>query len=348
MAVARFDPAQYYSRQIALKEIGEEGQKRLRRSRVAVIGIGGIGTVSALYLTLVGVGSLVLVDQDTVELHNLHRQILFSVEDLRLPKAEVAARKLMRVNPEVDISSISDNLREENVEEILLGVNVVVDGLDNMQSRYIINSACSRLSIPYVFGGAIAMEGNVSVFHPPETPCLECVLPAFDDRYLPGCDTRGVLGATAGIIGSIQAMETVKLLAGVEDTLKGKLLVCDFRRMDFEKIEIFRRQGCSVCGTIAAEGIKRSKQLFWLCGGDTVNVNPIKPIELNLDGTISKLRERFTILATSPIVVVFRHGQSEVSLFRNGRMLIKGVAVESEALKMYNEVSGFFAMFDRS
>jgi adenylyltransferase/sulfurtransferase len=342
MAVARFDPAQYYSRQIALKEIGEEGQKRLRRSRAAVIGVGGIGTVSALYLTLAGVGSLVLVDQDTVELHNLHRQILFSMEDLRLPKAEVAARKLMRVNPEVDISSISDNLREENVEEILRGVNVVVDGLDNMQSRYIINSACSRLSIPYVFGGAIAMEGNVSVFHPPETPCLECVLPAFDDRYLPGCDIRGVLGATAGIIGSIQAMEAVKLLAGVEDTLKGKLLVCDFRRMDFEKIEIFRRQGCSVCGETVFPQVKRSERLVWLCGGDTVNVNPAVTIDINLEKTLQQLEVRFEVLANSTVVVVFRYGELEVSLFKNGRMLIKGAVTEEEALQTYRELSHFF------
>jgi molybdopterin/thiamine biosynthesis adenylyltransferase len=344
MAVARFDPTQYYSRQIALKEIGEEGQERLRRSKVAVIGVGGIGTVSSLYLTLAGVGSLVLVDQDTVELHNLHRQILFSMEDLRLPKAEVAAKRLARVNPEVSILSMSDNLSEENAEEILKGANVVVDGLDNMRTRYIINSACSRLGLPYVFGGAIAMEGNVSVFHPPETPCLECVLPAFDDGNLPGCDTRGVLGATAGIIGSIQAMETVKLLTGVKDTLKGKLLVCDFRRMDFEKVEIFRRQGCGVCGDGATERPKILEQLFWLCGGDTVNVNPIRPVELNLESTLSKLREKFTILATSPVVVVFRDRESEVSLFKNGRMLIKGVAAESEALKIYNEISVFFAV----
>jgi len=348
MVEAKFDPVQYYSRQIVLKEMGKQGQSRLRQSRVAVVGVGGIGTVSALYLALAGVGHLVLVDQDTVELHNLHRQILFAVEDLRLPKAEIAARKLKNVNPEVNVQAISDNLREENVDEILGKVDLVVDGLDNMRTRYIINSACSRFNIPYVFGGAIAMEGNVSVFHPPETPCLECVLPEFDDRYLLGCDTRGVLGATAGIVGSIQAMEAIKLLAGINDTLKGKLLVCDFRRMEFEKIEIFKRQNCRICGEKTVTKISHPRRLVWLCGGETANVNPDVPTSLNLESTLQELQRGFEILAKSSFVIVFRYGKLEISLFRNGRMLIKGVVTEEEALQTYRELSRVFVKAEKS
>jgi len=337
-----FDTAEYYGRQLVLKELGKQGQDRLRKARAAVIGIGGIGTASALYLALAGVGNLVLVDQDTVELHNLHRQILFTVQDLRLPKAEVAARRLMEANPDVKTLPVPDNLREENVEEIVREVDVVVDGLDNMRTRYILNSACSRLGIPYVFGGAIAMEGNLSVFHPPETPCLECVLPAIDDRNLPSCDTRGVLGATAGIVGAIQAMETIKLLAGIEDTLKGKLLVCDFRRMEFDKIEIFKRRDCGVCGDKVRPRLERAEQLVWLCGRETINVNPVEPTDLDLEKTLQQLRIKFDVLARSSVVIVFRYDSLEVSLFRNGRMLIKGVAAEGEALRIYRELSSFF------
>jgi len=343
MTTVPFDPARYYSRQIVLKELGEQGQRRLEGSRVAVIGVGGIGTVSALYLTLAGVGDIILVDQDTVELHNLHRQILFSIDDIRLPKAEVAARKLKAVNPEVDVIPVPDNLREENVEEALGKVDLVVDGLDNMRTRYIVNSACRRLRIPYVFGGAIAMEGNVSVFHPPETPCLECVLPAFDDRHLPGCDTRGVLGATAGIIGSIQAMEAIKLLAGIGDTLKGRLLVCDFRQMEFEKIQIFKREDCGICGTGTAPRLAPSDRLVWLCGRDTVNINPAKPVDLDLEKAEENLKQRHEVLARSSIVLVFRYGAAEVSLFRNGRMLIKGAMNEEEALQIYQKASQHLA-----
>ncbi len=342
MTTALFDPARYYSRQIVLKELGEQGQRKLRQSTVAVIGVGGIGTASALYLALAGVGSLILVDQDTVELHNLHRQILFSLEDLRLPKAEVAARKLKTVNPEVNLIQVPDNLREENIKETLEKADLVVDGLDNMRTRYMVNSACYRLRIPYVFGGAIAMEGNVSVFHPPETPCLECVLPAFDDRHLPGCDTRGVLGATAGIVGSIQAMEAIKLLAGIDDSLKGRLLVCDFRQMEFEKIQIFKREDCKICGAGVAAKLAPSSRLVWLCGRDTVNVNPTNPVDLNMERIVERLRQRHEVLARSSIVAVFRYDDTEVSLFRNGRMLIKGTVNEEKALQTYRELSQLF------
>ena len=342
MTTALFDPARYYSRQIVLKELGEQGQRKLRQSTVAVIGVGGIGTASALYLALAGVGNLILVDQDTVELHNLHRQILFSLEDLRLPKAEVAARKLKTVNPEVNLIQVPDNLREENIKETLEKADLVVDGLDNMQTRYMVNSACYRLRIPYVFGGAIAMEGNVSVFHPPETPCLECVLPAFDDRHLPGCDTRGVLGATAGIVGSIQAMEAIKLLAGIDDSLKGRLLVCDFRQMEFEKIQIFKREDCKICGAGVAAKLAPSSRLVWLCGRDTVNVNPTNPVDLNMERIVERLRQRHEVLARSSIVAVFRYDDTEVSLFRNGRMLIKGTVNEEKALQTYRELSQLF------
>jgi len=342
MTTALFDPARYYSRQIVLKELGEQGQRKLRQSTVAVIGVGGIGTASALYLALAGVGNLILVDQDTVELHNLHRQILFSLEDLRLPKAEVAARKLKTVNPEVNLIQVPDNLREENIKETLEKADLVVDGLDNMRTRYMVNSACYRLRIPYVFGGAIAMEGNVSVFHPPETPCLECVLPAFDDRHLPGCDTRGVLGATAGIVGSIQAMEAIKLLAGIDDSLKGRLLVCDFRQMEFEKIQIFKREDCKICGAGVAAKLAPSSRLVWLCGRDTVNVNPTNPVDLNMERIVERLRQRHEVLARSSIVAVFRYDDTEVSLFRNGRMLVKGTVNEEKALQTYRELSQLF------
>lgn len=342
MPKTEFDESEYYSRQTVLKELGKQGQDRLRRARAAVIGVGGIGTVSALYLALAGVGNLVLVDQDTVELHNLHRQILFTTQDLRLPKAEIAAKRLIETNPDVKTVPVPDHLREENVERIVRGADIVVDGLDNMRTRYVLNSACSRLGIPYVFGGAIAMEGNLSVFHPPETPCLECILPGIDDRGLPGCDTRGVLGATAGIVGAIQAMEAIKLLAGIEDTLKGKLLVCDFRTMEFDKIDIFRKDDCGVCGRKTRPRSEHAERLVWLCGRETINVNPTQPMDLDLERTVEGLQSKFDVLARSSVVIVIQFDNFEVSLFKNGRMLIKGAATEEEALQTYKELSNFF------
>lgn len=334
-----FNPHEFYIRQTVLPELGVSGQEKLRRSKVAVVGLGGLGSASTLYLALAGVGSLRLVDQDTVELHNLHRQMLYSMDNLRYPKVEVAAQRIERVNPDVKVEPIPENVHENNVDEIVRGVDCVVDGLDNMRTRYLLNRACVEYGIPYVFGAAIGIEGNISVFAPPETPCLECVLPGLDDRQLPSCEVRGVLGATAGIIGSMQAMETIKLLAGMGDSLKGKLMVCDFRDMYFAIIEIFKRPDCPVCQLKEVKPVEEAERLVWLCGRNTVNVNPPKPIDMKLGEIYETLRRHFRILVKSSLVVVFQYdGGVEVSLFSRGRMLIKNVKDEESALQVYNKV----------
>jgi len=340
VAFSVFNPEEFYSRQTVLAELGLKGQERLKRSRVAVVGLGGLGTISALYLALVGVGHLRLIDQDTVELNNLHRQVLYSLNNLRYPKVEAAADRVRHVNPDVKVEPVPENLRESNVDNLVSGCDCIVDGLDNMRTRYLLNRASVRHEIPYVFGAALGMEGNLSVFSPPETPCLECVLPNLDDRYLPTCDVRGVLGATTGIIGSLQAMEAIKLLVGMGGSLKGKLMVCDFRDMYFTTIDVFKRPDCQVCGKKqlikpAVEG----ERLAVLCGRNTVNVNPSKPIKESLNKLYIKLKRRFKILVKSSLVIVFKYdGGIEVSLFNGGRMLIKNVKDEKAALKVYNSV----------
>jgi len=306
---------------------------------VAVVGLGGLGSASTLYLALAGVGYLRLVDQDTVELHNLHRQMLYGIDSLRYPKVEVAAQRIERVNPDVKVEPVPENVHEGNVDEIIRGVDCVVDGLDNMRTRYLLNRVCVKYGIPYVFGAAIGIEGNISVFAPPETPCLECVLPGLDDRQLPTCEVRGVLGATAGIIGAMQAMETIKLLAEMGDSLKGKLMVCDFRDMYFAIIEIFKRLDCPVCQVKEVKPVEKVKRLAWLCGRNTVNVNPPKPVNMKLGEIYETLRRHFRILVKSSLVIVFQYdGGVEVSLFNRGRMLIKNVKDEESALQVYNKV----------
>jgi len=333
-----FDSKEFYSRQTVLPELKPEGQEKLRHSKVAIIGLGGLGTVSALYLALAGVGHLRLVDQDTVELNNLHRQVLYGIQSLRYPKVEAAAKRIEQVNPEVKVEPVPENVRESNVDEVIKGMDCVVDGLDNMHTRYLLNRACANQKIPYVFGAAIGIEGNLSVFAPPETACLECVLPGLDDQYLPTCDVRGVLGATTGIIGSMQAMEALKLLAGIGDSLKGKLMVCDFRDMFFTTIEIFKRSDCPVCQGKPARPVKGGERLAWLCGRNTVNVNPPKPLETRLGELYARLKHHFRIIIKSSLVIVFEYNGIEVSLFNGGRMLIKNVKDEETALKVYNKV----------
>ena len=329
--------SKFYSRQTAMKELGIEGQRKLEKSKVAIVGVGGLGTVSSLYLALAGVGYLRLIDQDTVEPKNLHRQILYTMEDNYYPKAEIAAKQLIRLNPLVQAEPISENLHTKNVERLLTGVDCVIDGLDNMATRYLVNRFCAKLKVPYIFGAAIGMEGNLSVFAPPTTPCLECILPNLLDSDLQKCSTRGVVGATPGIIGAMQAMETIKVLTGIGTPLKSKLVVCDFNDMTFTTIDIAKRETCSACqGTSALS--KQSEKLVWLCGQNTANVNPEKPLKLNLTKVYPNLKKSFNVRVKSHLAVIFDYNDLEISLFNGGRMLIKNVKNEKTALRAYKEI----------
>lgn len=327
----------FYSRQVIMKELGKKGQRQLAKSKVAVVGAGGLGTVSSLYLALAGVGYIRLIDQDTVEAQNLHRQILYTVSDLHYPKAEVAAKRLQELNPLVKAEAVPENVNASNVERLLDGVDCVVDGLDNMMTRYLVNRACVKLKLPYVFGAAIGIEGNLSVFAPPETGCLECLMPNLSDQDLLTCSTRGVIGATPGVIGALQAMETIKLLAGIGSTLKGKLLVCDFSDMDFTSIDISKSTRCPVCHG-AMSSVAGGERLVWLCGRDTANINPEKPLKLNLDEVYPVVNKRFNVRLKSRLALMFNYKGYEVSLFNGGRMLLKGVTDEKTALTVYREI----------
>ena len=329
--------SEFYSRQVILNELGVKGQQKLAKSKIAVVGIGGLGTVSSLYLALAGVGHLRLIDQDVVETANLHRQILYSLDDLHYPKAEVAAKRLEKLNPLLTTEPVPDNVNAANVETILAGVDLVVDGLDNMSTRYLINRTCVKMNVPYVFGAAIGIEGNLSVFAPPETACLECLLPNMSDNDLIKCDTRGVIGATPGIIGAMQAMEAIKVLVGIGSPLKGKLMVCDFNDMYFTTVDTSKALNCPACqGTLAP--LERRERLVWLCGRDTANINPEKPLKLKLTDVYETVRQRFPVRLRSHLAIIFYYKGLEVSLFNGGRMLIKNVQDEAAALKAYREI----------
>jgi molybdopterin/thiamine biosynthesis adenylyltransferase len=330
--------AEFYSRQVVLTELGVKGQEKLKRSKVTVIGLGGLGSVSALYLALAGVGRMVLVDRDTVELNNLHRQVLYSLSDIRYPKVEAASRRIRQVNPEIVIEPVPENLESDNVDSIIAGSDCVVDGLDNMETRYLINCYCVQNRIPFVFGGAIGLEGNVAVFKSPETPCLECVLPGLIDSDLPSCDTRGVLGATTGIVGSIQAIEAVKVLAGIEPESAGRLLIFDFARSDYRAINLTVRPDCKICQVKPRTLAVYKPKPVWLCGSNTVSVTPEHPVSLDMAKTKESIGANTKVLLATPMAIVFDYDGHEISLFEKGRMLIKNVQNEDEAIAISKTV----------
>ncbi|MBT6375262.1 MAG: molybdopterin-synthase adenylyltransferase MoeB, partial [Gemmatimonadales bacterium] len=238
-----------YARHIALPEVGLDGQARLKEARVLCVGAGGLGSPLALYLAAAGVGTLGIVDFDTVDASNLQRQILHGTEDIGRSKLDSAADSLLAVNPHVEVVKHEVRLSSENALDILSGYDVVVDGTDNFPTRYLVNDACVLSGIPNVYGSVFRWEGQVSVFATKGGPCYRCLFREPPPPGLvPNCAEGGVLGVLPGIIGSMQAMETIKLILGKGQSLAGRLLIFDALDMTWREVALRKNPDCPVCG----------------------------------------------------------------------------------------------------
>jgi molybdopterin/thiamine biosynthesis adenylyltransferase/rhodanese-related sulfurtransferase len=239
-----------YSRHLLIPEVGEEGQKRLLESRVLLLGAGGLGSPAALYLAAAGVGTLGIIDADVVDESNLQRQIAHSTQTLGEPKVLSAKRTIEALNPDVHVEAYQERLTSENVERILADRwDVILDGTDNFPTRYLINDASVWHDIPVVHGSIYRFEGQVTVFKPNDGPCYRCLYPSPPPPELaPSCAEGGVLGVLPGIVGSLQANETLKLLLGAGDALVGRLLLFDALASSFDEVRIQRDPACPVCG----------------------------------------------------------------------------------------------------
>ncbi len=239
-----------YSRHLILGEVGEAGQRRLKQSRVLLVGAGGLGSPAALYLAAAGVGTLGLVDFDAVDLSNLQRQIIHRTQDIGRPKLESAAERIRDVNPNVHVEPFEVALTSANALDIAHDFDVVVDGTDNFPTRYLVNDTCVLLRKPNAFGSVLRFEGQASVFATADGPCYRCLFrEPPPPGAIPSCAEAGVLGILPGLIGTIQATETIKLLLGIGDTLAGRLLLVDGLAMQFRTIRIARDPECPACGT---------------------------------------------------------------------------------------------------
>jgi adenylyltransferase/sulfurtransferase len=239
-----------YSRHLLLPQVGMEGQRRLKAARVLLVGAGGLGSPAALYLAAAGVGTIGLVDFDVVDLTNLQRQILHGTADVGRPKLESAREAIRAINPHVHVEGYETRLTSGNAMEILRDYDVVVDGTDNFPTRYLSNDACVLLGKPNVYGSIFRFEGQASVFAMPDGPCYRCL---FREPPPPGmvptCAEGGVLGVLPGLIGTVQATETLKLLLGAGEPLVGRLLLVDALRMHFRTLQLRRDPTCPACGT---------------------------------------------------------------------------------------------------
>ena len=317
-----------YSRQIVLADIGYDGQLALKNSRVCLIGVGGLGSPIALKLVGMGIGTLRFVDRDVVSRTDLHRQHLYDADAIGQPKVEVALKRLSRLNPDVTLEPVPEALNSNNAEDLIGDMDIVVDGLDRIETRYIVNRTCYRLKIPYVFGAATASYGNVSTLIPDQTCCLECFMSDVKNEEIPSCGVIGIHPSVVGMVASLQVSEAIRLLIGRKPKLLNKLLYVDLNALEFNILDIPRLESCKVCGkrpeTKPEKVIDR-----WFeesCSRDgrrTFSLSPKKRVEIDLDKLARILKQGgLRLKTTGDFGVAFEHRENITAcILKSGIMI---------------------------
>lgn len=334
-----------YSRQILFDGIGREGQRKLLNSRVLLVGCGALGASHAEMLARAGVGRLRIVDRDFVEFTNLQRQTLYKESDAvdRIPKAIAARSRLAEINTEVEVESIVTDINNSNIESLIDGCDVVLDGTDNFQIRYLVNDACVKNGNPWVYGAAVSSYGATMTVIPGETPCLRCIFEEMPDAgSSPTCDTAGVIMPIISSIASIQVAEAIKLLTGKRDDLHNSLLQIDIWQNEWRKIKLAEPDpDCVACGKRSFEFLDADAQEFSaiLCGRNAVQVAPPRPVALDL----KTLRDRlapFSEVKQNEYLLRFSPDDYEMTVFTDGRAIIKGTDNISVARSLYAKYIG--------
>lgn len=331
-----------YSRQILFPAIGEKGQKRLAESRAVIIGCGALGSIIATSLVRAGVGKVKILDRDFIELHNLQRQLLFDEEDIRkdLPKAIAAEQHLKKVNSSIDIEGIAVDVNFTNIEKLIEGADVILDGLDNYETRFLINDASLKHNVPWIYGGAIASSGIMKVIIPGETSCFRCLvgdLPLTDAILT--CDTAGVISPAPFIIGSLQTVEAIKLLVGSNEVTKDLIFV-DVWAGKFNRFEFLRREECPACKG-RYDYLKGQYEVIAtsICGQDAVQVLNPKLEKISFDELEKRLKPLGEV-SHNKFMFRFKIDKYEMVLFPDGRAIIKNTTKEAKARALYSKYIG--------
>ncbi len=333
-----------YSRQELFSAIGREGQARLRAARVTLVGCGALGSSLAEMMVRAGVGSLTLVDRDFVEESNLQRQSLFTEEDATrgLPKAVAAEAALRRLNSGVEVRGVVADFATDNASGLLRGADLVLDGTDNFEARFLLNDLCVREGVPWVYGACVGSYGLALAIRPRVTPCLRCVL---DEQPAPGasptCDTAGVIAPIVHVVAGLQAAEALKLLVGKTDALFPGLVTIDLWLGQFDVLDFTgRAPSCPACTAGRYDYADRaSGASAALCGRDAVQVRPSAAGALDLEGLARRLAGLGAV-ASNPYLVRFRAPEAELVVFADGRAIVKGVDDPARARSLYAKYIG--------
>jgi len=332
-----------YSRQVLLREIGEDGQRKLLASTVLIVGCGALGSNLATLTVRAGFGRVRIVDRDVLERSNLHRQVLFDEDDVAagLPKAIAAARKLVRINSDVVVEPHVTDVTASRIEPLLEGVDVVLDGTDNFEIRYLINDACLEHGIPWVYAGVVATSGMSMTFTPGDGPCLRCLFPELPPPgSLPTCDTIGVLNTAPALLATLQATEAIKLVTDPKAVSRG-LLHLDLWSRAFRVLEVARVDDCPACGQGRRDFLE-SRDTPWttsLCGRNTVQISPARPVELQLDLLGARLAKAGEVRNNGFLLQFDAEGHTLV-VFPDGRVLVQGTNDEALARTLHARYIG--------
>lgn len=338
---------QRYSRQVLFAPFGEEGQRRLGLSRVVIIGMGALGTVSAELCARAGVGNLVLVDRDFVEESNLQRQILFDEADAaqHLPKAVAAEAKLKRINSTLKIRGLVLDVNSSNIEHLVRNASLVLDGTDNFETRFLINDACVKLKVPWIYGAAVAAEGATMVILPGVTPCLRCIFEELPPAGMaPTCETAGVLAPAVTVVASLQVAEALKILAGKLEAVHRGFRMLDVWRNTFRQVDLGRArqgQGCAACGDGRFEFLDahRTGRTLRLCGRHAIEVLPPQPMTCSLAELENKLSIAGRVEA-NPFMIRCTLPEYTLNVFADGRAIIQGTQDPAVAKSLYAKYVG--------
>jgi molybdopterin/thiamine biosynthesis adenylyltransferase len=338
--------ASRYSRQELFAGLGPEGQARLRRARVVVVGCGALGSVLSETMVRAGVGAVTVVDRDFVEESNLQRQSLFDEADvaLGLPKAAAAEAHLRALNSDVEVLGVVTDLVADNAEALLAGADLVLDGTDNFETRFLLNDVCVRAGLPWVYGACVGSYGLALLVRPKQTPCLRCLL---EERPAPGsgptCDTAGVVAPIVHVIAGIQAAEAMKLLAGRMESLLPGLVTVDLWQGQFDVMDLRgRAPWCPACTAgqfdYAVAGPAGGSAV--LCGRDAVQVRPGRDARVDLTALAGRLGPAADVRAVNEHLVRFVVPEAELVVFRDGRAIVKNVRDTAQARSLYAKYVG--------
>ncbi|MBX7054659.1 MAG: ThiF family adenylyltransferase [Pyrinomonadaceae bacterium] len=334
-----------YSRQILFREIGADGQKKLLASRVLLVGCGALGASHAEMLARAGVGKLKIVDRDFVEYTNLQRQTLFSEDDAaeRTPKAIAAKRRIAAINSDIEVEAVIADVNHSNIESLMRGCDLVIDGTDNFQVRYLINDTCVKLGVTWIYGAAVSSYGTTMTIIPGATPCLRCIFDEMPDAgSAPTCDTAGVIMPIIATVSAVQVTEALKLLVGDTLSLHGSLMQFDLWANDRQRITLdVPDPNCRTCGKRIFDYLDTETPEFSaaLCGRNAVQVAPPQPVTLDLEQLAARL-QFIAAVNQNEYLLRFSSGELEMTLFRDGRAIVKGTDDVAAARSMYARFVG--------